>query len=79
MVGHISPEAQEGGLIALVEDGDEIRIDAESNTIELMIPNEEIKARRAAWKAPALKAENGALYKYAKLVSSASKGCVTDK
>mgnify|MGYP000854875167 CR=1 FL=1 len=79
VVGHISPEAQEGGLIALVEDGDEIRIDAESNTIELMIPNEEIKARRAAWKAPALKATNGALYKYAKLVSSASKGCVTDK
>ena len=79
VVGHISPEAQEGGLIALVEDGDEIRIDAESNTIELMIPNEEIQARRAAWEAPALKATNGALYKYAKLVSSASKGCVTDK
>ena len=79
VVGHISPEAQEGGLIALVEDGDEIRIDAELNTIELMIPDDEIQARRAAWKAPALKAENGALYKYAKLVSSASKGCVTDK
>jgi dihydroxy-acid dehydratase len=44
-----------------------------------MIPDDEIQARRAAWKAPALKAENGALYKYAKLVSSASKGCVTDK
>lgn len=79
VVGHITPEAQEGGLIALVKDGDEIRIDAESNTIDLMVSEDIINERKALWKAPDLKVERGALYKYAKLVSSASEGCITDK
>lgn len=79
VVGHITPEAQEGGVIALVEDGDEILIDAVANTIDLMVSEEIIKQRKALWVAPELKAESGALYKYAKLVSSASEGCITDK
>jgi dihydroxy-acid dehydratase len=79
VVGHITPEAQEGGLLALVEDGDEIRIDAVSNTINLNVSDEELNKRKALWKAPELKVDSGALYKYAKLVSSASEGCITDK
>ena len=79
VVGHITPEAQEGGVIALVKDGDIITIDAETNSINLEIPKEELKVRKAQWKAPALKVSRGILYKYAKTVSSASKGCVTDE
>ncbi|MDG1296276.1 MAG: dihydroxy-acid dehydratase [Saprospiraceae bacterium] len=79
VVGHITPEAQEGGLLALVENGDEIRIDAELNTIDLMVSDAILKERKALWKAPDLKVDSGALYKYAKLVSSASEGCITDK
>ncbi|QDO92864.1 dihydroxy-acid dehydratase [Formosa sediminum] len=79
VVGHVSPEAQEGGNIALVENGDIIFIDAENNTINIEISEELLAKRRANWVAPKLKAERGVLYKYAKTVSSASKGCVTDE
>ncbi len=79
VVGHITPEAQEGGNIALVEDGDLITIDAETNTIALEVSEEELQQRRQNWEAPPLKFERGVLYKYARSVSSASKGCVTDE
>ena len=79
VVGHITPEAQEGGVIALVKDGDIITINAETNSINLEISIEELKVRKAHWKAPELKVSRGILYKYAKTVSSASKGCVTDE
>ncbi len=78
VVGHISPEAQEGGLIAWLKDGDKITIDAANNSINVDLSEAEIEKRKAAWSAPALKAKNGYLYKYCKQVSSASEGCVTD-
>ena len=79
VVGHISPEAQVGGTIAIVEDGDFITIDAEKNTINLELSKAEIEDRFKSWKEPSLKVKNGSLYKYAKCVTSASLGCVTDK
>lgn len=79
VVGHITPEAAVGGPIAVVQDGDPITIDAVNNKINLNIPEEELKARLAAWKAPAPAATRGVLAKYAKLVTSASLGAVTDK
>lgn len=79
VVGHVTPEAQVGGNIALVQDGDPIRIDAESNEIEIEISESELEKRKASWTAPPLKAKSGTLYKYAKTVSSASEGCVTDE
>lgn len=79
VVGHITPEAQEGGLLAILEDGDEITINAETNTINVALSEEEITARKQNWQPPALKAKSGVLYKYARTVSSASKGCVTDE
>jgi len=79
VVGHITPEAQDGGTIAFVKDGDIITIDAETNTISIEVSEEELQKRRQNWKAPNLKFERGVLYKYAKTVSSASKGCVTDE
>ena len=79
VVGHVSPEAQDGGTIALVQDGDIITIDAVNNTINVEISDEEIQKRKASWKQPALKKTRGVLYKYAKTVSSASQGCVTDE
>ena len=79
VVGHITPEAQEGGTIAFVQDGDIITIDAETNSIALEVSEEELQQRRQNWVAPKLKVERGVLYKYAKTVSSASKGCVTDE
>lgn len=78
VVGHVSPEAQVGGTIGLVQDGDIITIDASSNTISLDIDMAELHQRKAAWAAPKLKVNSGSLYKYANTVSSASKGCVTD-
>ena len=78
VVGHVTPEAQNGGNIALVKDGDKIIIDAVNNTIDVVISDDELQTRRNAWTAPALKAKSGVLYKYAKSVSSASEGCVTD-
>ncbi|MBT8267929.1 MAG: dihydroxy-acid dehydratase [Bacteroidia bacterium] len=79
VVGHITPEAQEGGAIALVRDGDYITINAENNTISLEVDDEELELRKKEWKAPPLKVKRGVLYKYAKTVSSASSGCVTDE
>ena len=79
VVGHISPEAQQGGPIALIKDGDQIIIDAVSNMINMDVSDEELGARRSAWIKPELKVSKGSLYKYARMVSSASEGCVTDK
>jgi dihydroxy-acid dehydratase len=79
VVGHITPEAQEGGSIALVKDGDIITIDAETNSIQLEVSDAELQARKAEWNAPDLKVSRGVLYKYARTVSSASQGCVTDE
>jgi len=79
VVGHITPEAHEGGLIALVKDDDIIEIDATKNTITLQVPEEEIAKRKKNWKQPELKAKNGILYKYAKQVKTAAEGCVTDE
>ena len=78
VVGHITPEAQSGGTIALLETGDQIRINAEDNTINVLLSVEEIAVRKAKWVAPELKHTKGILYKYAKMVASASKGCITD-
>jgi len=78
VVGHVSPEAQVGGTIGLVQDGDIITIDASSNTISLDIDIAELNKRKALWVAPELKVSSGSLYKFANIVSSASKGCVTD-
>ena len=79
LVGHIAPEAYKGGLIGLVEDGDEIEIDAVKNTISLLVDEATIAERRKNYKQPELKFKKGVLYKYAKTVSSASNGCVTDE
>ena len=76
MVGHVAPEAQAGGPIAIVQDGDEITVDAEQRTLELHVPAEEVQKRLAAWTPPAPKYTRGALAKYARLVSSASDGAV---
>ncbi len=78
VVGHITPEAQAGGNLALVQDGDRITIDAENNTLEMDVSGEALDRRRAAWQAPAYKYQKGVLYKYIKTVSPASAGCVTD-
>ena len=78
MVGHITPEAQSGGTIGLLRTGDIIRISAEDNSINVLISDEEIAARKENWIAPELKHKKGILYNYAKTVASASKGCVTD-
>ena len=79
VVGHITPEAQVGGNISVVKNGDRISIDAESNTITLHVSDQELETRRKNWETPPLKAEKGSLYKYANIVSSASMGCVTDE
>ncbi len=79
VVGHITPEAYDGGNIGIVKDNDVIVIDATTNTINLKISDEELAYRRSEWKQPALKATKGLLYKYAKTVSSAAEGCVTDE
>ena len=79
VVGHITPEAQTGGMIALLKDGDIITIDATANSIEVELSTEEIESRKKAWQSPPLKHKKGILYKYARTVASASEGCVTDK
>jgi dihydroxy-acid dehydratase len=79
IVGHVVPEAQEGGAIALVRDGDVITIDDNSGEIKVDLSDDELAQRRQGWKAPALKARRGTLYKYVKSVKSASEGCVTDE
>jgi dihydroxy-acid dehydratase len=78
VVGHITPEAQEGGVIAVVEEGDEITIDAEKRVVQLNVPEATIQSRLKKWKAPPYKAISGTLYKFIKNVTSASEGCVTD-
>ena len=79
IVGHVTPEAQEGGPIALIQDGDTITIDAANNAIEANLAPEEWEKRRAAWKMPPYKANRGTLYKYIKCVKPASLGCPTDE
>ena len=79
IVGHITPEAQTGGPLALVQNGDVVTIDAEQNALNFDVSEEEIAQRRATWVAPPLKATRGTLYKYIKNVKSASEGCVTDE
>ncbi len=79
IVGHVTPEAQDGGPIALVEDGDRVTIDAESRRIDVDLTPEQLAARRTHWTAPPLKATRGTLYRYIKCVKSASEGCVTDE
>ena len=78
IIGHITPEAQDGGPIALVRDGDHIIIDASTCALRVELSDQELAARRTAWKAPAPKATSGVLAKYVRLVRSASEGCVTD-
>ncbi|KAJ6585027.1 dihydroxy-acid dehydratase [Mycena capillaripes] len=78
VIGHVTPEAQVGGPIALVRDGDVISVDAVANSIEMHVSPEELEARRATWVAPPLKVSQGTLYKYVKTVTDASSGCITD-
>jgi dihydroxy-acid dehydratase len=78
IIGHITPEAQEGGPIALVRDGDRIVIDSVTCELRLDVSDADLAARRQAWRAPAPKAISGVLAKYVRLVKSASEGCVTD-
>ncbi|WP_407484107.1 dihydroxy-acid dehydratase [Elizabethkingia meningoseptica] len=79
VVGHVTPEAFDGGLIGMVQDNDIIEIDAVNNTLTLKVSDEEIAQRKANWHQPKLKVTSGVLYKYAKLVKDASQGCVTDE
>jgi dihydroxy-acid dehydratase len=79
IVGHVTPEAQVGGPIALVQNGDRVTLDAEKNLITVDVSDEEFAKRKKSWKAPAYKATRGTLYKYIKNVKSASEGCVTDE
>lgn len=79
IVGHIVPEAQEGGPIALVQNGDIVTIDADSNTLSVDVDDAEMAKRKAAWQMPEYKAKRGTLYKYIKTVKTASEGCVTDE
>ncbi|HEX8524535.1 MAG TPA: dihydroxy-acid dehydratase [Tepidisphaeraceae bacterium] len=79
IIGHVTPEAIEGGNIALVRSGDQVRIDSEKGTIDMLVDAGEIETRRKSWKRPPYKANRGTLYKYIKNVKSASEGCVTDE
>ena len=79
IVGHVVPEAQEGGAIALVRDGDVVTLDAVNNLIQVDLDDSELESRREAWQAPPLKATRGTLFKYIRNVSDASMGCVTDE
>jgi len=79
IVGHITPEAQEGGPIALIRDGEKITIDASTNSIAVEVPGEEMRSRREQWRMPPYKATRGTLAKYIRAVQSAAVGCVTDE
>ena len=79
IVGHVTPEAQEGGPIALVRNGDIVTIDAEKNELSFAVSDDEVAARKSAWTMPPYKATRGTLAKYIRLVKSASQGCVTDE
>ncbi len=78
IIGHVVPEAQEGGPIALIEEGDIVTIDDDAHTIEMAVSEEELATRKANWKQPAFKASSGTLWKYIKSVADASAGCITD-
>ena len=78
VVGHVSPEAYAGGTIALVREGDSITIDAKKRLIQLNVPAKELAARRKKWKPPKPRYTKGLLGKYMRLVSSASRGAITD-
>jgi dihydroxy-acid dehydratase len=78
VIGHVTPEAQLGGAIGLLKDGDVITIDADDRVLSVDLSDKELETRRKNWSAPELKVKSGSLYKYAKLVSTASEGCVTD-
>ncbi len=78
VVGHVSPEAQVGGPIALLQDGDHVTIDANTKVIDANVTDAEWQRRKAGWVAPPLKVTSGVLRKYIKSVSSASLGCITD-
>ena len=79
VVGHITPEAFEGGVLAFVQDADVIEIDVAKNRIDLKISDDELNKRKSNWKAPELKIKNGVLFKYARVVKNAAEGCVTDE
>lgn len=79
IIGHVVPEAQEGGPIALIEDGDQITIDCANNVLQVAVTDEQLTARRERWVMPPYKASRGTLYKYIKNVKSAAEGCVTDE
>ena len=79
IIGHVVPEAQEGGPIAFIKNGDIVTIDAKENKIEFELNSEEFNNRKAKWKMPPYKANRGTLYKYIKNVKTASEGCVTDE
>eukprot|EP00877_Chromochloris_zofingiensis_P008312 jgi/Chrzof1/3734/Cz13g06290.t1 len=78
VIGHVTPEAQVGGPIALIKDGDTITLDVNKRSMDVQLSDEEWNARRTAWAPPPLKAKSGTLYKYIKNVASAAEGCVTD-
>ena len=78
LIGHVVPEAQEGGPIALVQDGDTITIDAETRVLDTDVSDQDMQKRKLEWQAPPLKYQKGTLYKYSKLVQDASHGCITD-
>jgi dihydroxy-acid dehydratase len=79
IIGHVVPEAQDGGPLALIKSGEVITIDAESNTLSVNVSDEEMEKRRAAWTMPPYKETRGTLYRYIKTVKNASEGCVTDE
>jgi dihydroxy-acid dehydratase len=79
IIGHVVPEAQEGGPIALIQDGDLITIDAKQNRLDVSVDEAEMTQRRLQWTMPPYKATRGTLYKYIKTVKDASSGCVTDE
>ncbi|MCB1807415.1 MAG: dihydroxy-acid dehydratase, partial [Candidatus Competibacteraceae bacterium] len=79
IIGHIVPEAQEGGPIALIQDGDMVTIDAVANRLDVDVSEAEMEQRLAQWTMPPYKANKGTLYKYIKTVKTASEGCVTDE
>ena len=79
IVGHVVPEAQEGGPIGLIEEGDVVTIDAQNHTLTVRLGDEDLARRRSAWKMPPYKASRGTLFKFIKSVKDASEGCVTDE
>ena len=79
IIGHIVPEAQEGGPIALIKDGDLVTINAERNTLNVDIDEDDMRRRKENWVMPSYKAKRGTLFKYIKSVKNASEGCVTDE